>query len=88
MAITKLVVEVCEGCNLMPKDGQGSSSPYMQVNFDGRQARTQIKFKQLNPVWNETFEIALTSPSEMEIESLEMNVYNNKHLKRSKFLGE
>eukprot|EP00250_Pteridium_aquilinum_P000223 c10246_g1_i1 orf=405-932(+) len=87
MGVRKLVVEVVAGRNLMPKDGQGSSSPYVQIDFDGRRQRTQTKAKQLDPVWNETFEFEVLNPAEMADECLEFNMYNDKHLKRSKFLG-
>ncbi|MCO5559958.1 hypothetical protein L7F22_013562 [Adiantum nelumboides] len=87
MGVRKLVVEVLEGRNLMPKDGQGSSSAYVQIDFEGRRQRTQTKAKQLNPVWNEIFEFEVLNPADMSDECLELNVYNDKHLKRSKFLG-
>nr|ABK92938.1 unknown [Populus trichocarpa] len=32
--MTILVVEVHDACDLMPKDGHGSASPYVEVDFD------------------------------------------------------
>ncbi|MCO5578559.1 hypothetical protein L7F22_032402 [Adiantum nelumboides] len=52
----KLVVEVCRAANLMPKDGEGTSSPFVMVDFDGQRQKTTVKSKDLNPVWNEKLE--------------------------------
>lgn len=46
-------MEVLDASDLMPKDGQGSASPYVEVDFGEQRQRTQTKFKDLNPVWNE-----------------------------------
>ena len=45
----KLVVEVVAAHNLMPKDGEGSSSPFVEVEFENQRLRTQVKYKDLNP---------------------------------------
>ncbi|ONK63837.1 uncharacterized protein A4U43_C07F19450 [Asparagus officinalis] len=49
----KLVVEVIAAHNLMPKDGQGSSSPFVEVEFEHQKRRTRSKSKELNPIFNE-----------------------------------
>ncbi|GFQ01163.1 ras GTPase-activating protein 4 [Phtheirospermum japonicum] len=51
--VRKLIVEVIEARDLLPKDGQGSSSPYVVVDFDGQKRRTSTVQRNLNPVWNE-----------------------------------
>ncbi|KAL2556938.1 C2 domain-containing protein [Forsythia ovata] len=49
----KLVVEGVTAHNLMPKDGEGSSSPFVEVEFEKQRQKTQVKYKDINPVWNE-----------------------------------
>ncbi|GLJ18802.1 hypothetical protein SUGI_0335720 [Cryptomeria japonica] len=84
----KLIVEVCNAHNLMPKDGQGTSSPYVIAEFDGQRSRTQTKFKELNPQWDEKLEFLVHDPETMPSELLEINVLNDKKQgKRSNFLG-
>lgn len=89
MTIKKLVVEVINARNLMPKDGQGSSSAYVQVDFDGLRKRTRIIPKDLNPVWEERIEFQLRDPLDMVDELLEVTVINDSKRigRRSNFLG-
>ncbi|ERM93558.1 protein QUIRKY [Amborella trichopoda] len=85
----KLVVEISQARNLMPKDGQGTSSPYVQVDFDGQRRRTKTKFRELNPQWDEKLEFLVNDPESMASETLELNIYNDKKTgKRSTFLGK
>ncbi|OVA11550.1 C2 calcium-dependent membrane targeting [Macleaya cordata] len=85
----KLVIEVCNARNLMPKDGQGTSSAYVLVDFDGQRRRTKTKFRDLNPQWDEKIEFVVHDPASMISETLELNVYNDKKTgKRSTFLGK
>ncbi|KAJ6728981.1 FT-INTERACTING PROTEIN 1 [Salix viminalis] len=48
----KLVVEVVAAHNLMPKDGEGSSSPFVEVEFENQRLKTQVKTIEVN-VFNE-----------------------------------
>ncbi|XP_057948656.1 multiple C2 domain and transmembrane region protein 14 [Malania oleifera] len=86
----KLVVEVCNARNLMPKDGQGTASAYVIVDFDGQRRRTKTKFRDLNPQWDEKFEFLVLDSESMADESLELNVYNDKKTgsRRGTFLGK
>ncbi|KAL4607170.1 hypothetical protein ACB092_09G154800 [Castanea dentata] len=82
----KLVVEVCNAKNLMPKDGQGTASAYAIVDFDGQRRRTKTKFRDLNPEWDEKLEFLVHDKETMESEMLEVNLYNDKKTeKRSVF---
>ncbi|CAN6464973.1 unnamed protein product [Victoria cruziana] len=84
----KLVVEVCNARNLMPKDGQGTSSPYALVDFDGQRRRTKTKPRELNPQWDERLEFLVNDLDSMASDTLELNLYNDKKSgKRSTFLG-
>lgn len=91
-SVRKLVVEVVDARNLLPKDGQGSSSPYVMAEFDGQRKRTTTRFKQLNPVWNEPLEFIVSDPDSMEYEELEIEVLNDKKFgngsgRKNQFLG-
>eukprot|EP00249_Psilotum_nudum_P024004 c29055_g2_i1 orf=610-3447(+) len=83
----KVVVEVCYAHNLMPKDGQGSSSPFVEVDFDSQRQRTKTKTKDLNPTWNEKLVFNVSDPSNMANETVEVNVYNEKKTNQRNFLG-
>lgn len=86
---TKLIVEVCNAKNLMPKDGQGTASAYAIVDFDGQRRRTKTKFRDLNPQWDERLEFLVHDTDSMAAEMLEINLYNDKKTgKRSTFLGK
>lgn len=85
----KLIVEVCNAKNLMPKDGQGTASAYVIVDFDGQRRRTKTKFRDLNPQWDERLEFLVHDAESMPTEILEINLYNDKKTgKRSTFLGK
>ncbi|KAE9602169.1 putative C2 domain, phosphoribosyltransferase [Lupinus albus] len=91
-SVRKVVVEVVDARNLLPKDGQGSSSPYVMAEFDGQRKRTTTRFKDLNPVWNESLEFIVSDPDNMEYEELEIEVFNDKKFgngsgRKNQFLG-
>ncbi|KAL2534708.1 C2 calcium/lipid-binding plant phosphoribosyltransferase family protein [Abeliophyllum distichum] len=89
MASRKLTVEVCNAKNLMPKDGQGTASAYVIVDFDGQRRRTKTIFRDLNPQWEEKLEFLVHDVESMASEMLELIVYNDKkNVKRSTFLGK
>ncbi|KAI4336037.1 hypothetical protein L6164_014613 [Bauhinia variegata] len=90
--IRRLIVEVVDARNLVPKDGQGSSSPYIVAEFDGQRKRTSTRYKELNPVWNEALDFIVSDPENMEFEELEIEVYNDKKFgngsgRKNHFLG-
>ncbi|XP_071677343.1 FT-interacting protein 3-like [Lolium perenne] len=74
----KLVVEVVAAHNLMPKDGQGSSSPYVEVEFDHQKRRTRPRPKDLNPVWNERLLFPLADPDDLPYRAIDVAVYNDR----------
>ncbi|KAG5538411.1 hypothetical protein RHGRI_019104 [Rhododendron griersonianum] len=77
MSNLKLGVEVVSAHNLMPKDGQGSSSSFVELHFDGQKSRTTVKEKDLDPVWNETFYFNISDPNNLSNLTLDAHVYNN-----------
>ncbi|MCL7040883.1 hypothetical protein MKW94_011489 [Papaver nudicaule] len=89
MSNLKLGVEVVGAHNLMPKDGQGTSSPFVELHFEGQKFRTTIKEKDLNPVWNESFYFNISDPANLHNNALEAYVYNNVKVTHSRsFLGK
>ncbi|KAG7555647.1 C2 domain [Arabidopsis suecica] len=93
MATTrKLVVEVVDAKDLTPKDGHGTSSPYVIVDYYGQRRRTRTIVRDLNPVWNETLEFSLAKrPShQLFADVLELDMYHDKNFgqtRRNNFLG-
>ncbi|GFZ06866.1 C2 calcium/lipid-binding plant phosphoribosyltransferase family protein [Actinidia rufa] len=89
MSNLKLGVEVVSAHNLMPKDGQGSSSSFVELHFDHQKFRTTIKEKDLDPVWNETFYFNVSDPNNLSDLALDAYVHNNVKETHSKsFLGK
>lgn len=78
MGKEKLVVEVVAARNLMPKDGQGSSSPYVEVEFEHQRRRTRPKHKNLNPVWNEHLLFDVSDPDDLPYRAIDVSVYNDR----------
>ncbi|XP_044476720.1 FT-interacting protein 7 [Mangifera indica] len=85
----KLGVELVSAHNLLPKDGTGSSSAFVELYFDGQRFRTTIKEKDLNPVWNESFYFNISDASNLHYLTLDVYVYNNIKATNSRsFLGK
>ncbi|XP_073006147.1 multiple C2 domain and transmembrane region protein 16-like [Typha latifolia] len=86
----KLIVEVVEAHNLLPKDGTGTSSPYVRVDLDGQRRKTRTVHRELNPAWNETLEFNVAGSVDMAGEPLEVNVFHDVRVgpsRRNNFLG-
>jgi Plant phosphoribosyltransferase C-terminal/C2 domain len=89
MATYKLGIEVVSAHDLIPKDGHGSASACVELQFDGQKFRTSVKEKDLNPVWNEQFYFSISDPFNLPNMPLEASIYNvNKELHMRSFLGK
>ncbi|KAK3440124.1 hypothetical protein EUGRSUZ_B00432 [Eucalyptus grandis] len=92
-AVRKLLVEVIDARDLLPKDGQGSSSPYVIVEFDNQKRRTSTQYRNLNPAWHEALEFVVSDPENMAYEELDVEVFNDKRYaaggggRKNHFLG-
>ncbi|KAI4348465.1 hypothetical protein L6164_009188 [Bauhinia variegata] len=89
---SKLIVEVVEASNLLPKDEHGTSSPYAVVDFYGQRKKTPTAIRDLNPTWNATlaFDVGHGKPSDIFGHVLELNVFHDKNhgpTRRNGFLG-
>ncbi|XP_008783369.1 FT-interacting protein 3-like [Phoenix dactylifera] len=76
----KVAVEVVDAAELMPKDGQGSANPFVEVELDGQRHRTQTKVKDLNPFWNEKFLFNVSDPSDLYNQTINVSVYHDSRL--------
>ncbi|KAI4342567.1 hypothetical protein MLD38_027181 [Melastoma candidum] len=89
--VRRLVVEVVDARDLLPKDGQGSSSPYVVVEFDNQKKRTSTRHRDLNPTWNESLHFIVSDPSQMDYDELLLEVHNDRRYgpasRKSHFLG-
>ncbi|PIA47121.1 hypothetical protein AQUCO_01400074v1 [Aquilegia coerulea] len=75
--MAKLVVEVLDASDLMPKDRQGSASPFVEVEFNQQRHRTQTKVRDLNPVWNEKLVFNVSNPNELPESTVDVVMYND-----------
>ncbi|XP_014496606.1 FT-interacting protein 1 [Vigna radiata var. radiata] len=82
----KLGVEVVNAHDLVPKDGQGSSSTFVELHFDGQRFRTTTKDKDLSPVWNESFYFTITDPSKLPSLTLDACIFHYNKSNASKIL--
>lgn len=88
--LRKLIVEVVEAKNLLPKDGHGTSSPYVVIDFDGQRRRTQTVHRNLHPEWKEVLEFRVDGSADVAAETLEIDVLHDKRVGpsgRNNFLG-
>ncbi|KAK4776561.1 hypothetical protein SAY86_005249 [Trapa natans] len=88
--VQKLVVEVVEAVDLLPKDGHGTSSPYVVFHYKGQRRRTQTAIRDLNPKWGEMMKFNVGKPSEIFSDVLEVSIYHDKNVgptRRNNFLG-
>ncbi|KAF4367225.1 multiple C2 domain and transmembrane region protein 6 [Cannabis sativa] len=88
--MSMLVVEIHDATDLMPKDGHGSASPFVEVNFNGQRHRTQTKHKDLNPQWNE--KLLFNIDGDLPNKTIDVVVYNDRsnsddNHTRKNFLG-
>ncbi|XP_051121122.1 FT-interacting protein 3-like [Andrographis paniculata] len=84
MSNLKVAVDVVGAYNLIPKDGQGSSNAYVELEFDDQKFRTTVKDKDLNPHWNETFYFNVSDTGNLPNCTLEAHVYSINKITSSK----
>ncbi|CAG9559247.1 unnamed protein product [Danaus chrysippus] len=85
-----LVVTVCRGNDLPPQDSNGYSDPFVKLHLDPdpyhKKHKTSIKWRNLNPVWNEEFHFE-TRPTELSRQNLTLTVWDKDYGKPNDFLG-
>lgn len=86
--MAKLVVEVLDASDLMPKDGHGSASPFVEVEFEEQRHRTSTKHKDLNPYWDEKLIFTIKNPRDLPNKTIDVFVYNDNKQGHKNFLGK
>ncbi|CAH1112426.1 unnamed protein product [Psylliodes chrysocephalus] len=85
-----LVVSVVRCVNLLPMDNNGLSDPFVKLQLkpdpNHKKHKTSIKWKNLNPVFNEEFAFE-TRPTELSTQSLYITVYDKDYGKSNDYLG-
>ncbi|GMH23654.1 hypothetical protein Nepgr_025497 [Nepenthes gracilis] len=82
-----LHVKVLRATNLKKKDLLGASDPYVKLKLtEGRSPskKTTVKHKNLNPVWNEEFNLAVKDP---QSQALEIHVYDWEQVGKPEKMG-
>ncbi|KAM1443283.1 hypothetical protein ACFX2I_039577 [Malus domestica] len=74
----KLVVEVVDAHGLMPKDGEGSASPFVEVDFVNKLSRTKTIPKNLNPIWNHKLFFDIDQTRNFHHQTIEVSVFNER----------
>ncbi|XP_045770330.1 rabphilin-3A [Maniola jurtina] len=85
-----LVVTICRGAELPSQDSNGYSDPFVKLYLDPdpyhKKHKTSIKWRNLNPVWNEEF-LFETRPTELSRQNLTVTVWDKDYGKPNDFLG-
>ncbi|XP_040992419.1 FT-interacting protein 1-like [Juglans microcarpa x Juglans regia] len=85
----KLVVVVVDAHDLIPKDGEGSASSFVEVDFENQSSRTKTIPKNLNPIWNQILLFDFDETKNYHYQAIEISVYNErKPISGRNFLGQ
>lgn len=79
-----LRVKVLKGRNLAPKDKSGTSDPFLVLTLGDAKQATSVVSKTLNPEWNQTFELPVTTADNDLLEA----VCWDKDRFRNDYMGE
>ncbi|XP_064168736.1 multiple C2 and transmembrane domain-containing protein 2 isoform X1 [Anguilla rostrata] len=78
-----LTITLKEGKNLVIRDRNGTSDPYVKFKLDGKMFyKSKVVYKNLNPTWNESFSCAVKDLDQ----SLHLRVYD-RDLTTDDFMG-
>jgi Ca2+-dependent lipid-binding protein len=71
-------VTVIEATDLVAKDANGKSDPFLVLKIDGKvQGKTKVKPKTLSPVWNEVLGASLTKAKKIELTVYDKDLLTN-----------
>uniref|UniRef100_A0A671Y793 Extended synaptotagmin 1 n=1 Tax=Sparus aurata TaxID=8175 RepID=A0A671Y793_SPAAU len=85
-----LRIHLMEGQNLVPKDNlmggmvKGKSDPYVKINIGGETFTSQVIRSNLNPTWNEMYEVILT---QLPGQELHVEVFDKDMDMKDDFMG-
>lgn len=80
-----LEITIHEASHLLGKQRNGTSSPFVTVNTVHERCETRIIEDSVNPVWNESFKLAVNAPWS---EQIVIRVWNWQEIGADNFLGE
>jgi len=80
-----ITLRILEGRNLKAMDSNGLSDPYIIVRVGKTEFVTKIKYRTLNPVWNETFELQLPAKEYVDVR---LTVMDNDLVGADDLIGE
>lgn len=75
--MARVVVEVVDASDLTPNHGQGSASPFVEVDLDDQKQRTQTKPKDVNPYWNEKLAFNINDLRDLPNKTIDVTVFND-----------
>ncbi|KAM8917460.1 uncharacterized protein AB9W97_001955 isoform 1-T1 [Spinachia spinachia] len=85
-----LRIHLLAGTNLVPKDNlmggmvKGKSDPYVKINIGGETFVSRVVKSNLNPVWNEMYEVILT---QLPGQDLQIEVFDKDMDMKDDFMG-
>lgn len=87
-----LEVRIVKACNLVPKDANGSSDPYVKIIITPGSKKyfleSKVRSKTLNPVWKETFYFEGFPLTKLANKSLVLQVLDFDRLSKDDPIGE
>lgn len=76
--MARVVVEVVDASDLAPSHGQGSASPFVEVDLDDQKQRTQTKPEDLSPYWNEKLVFNINDLRDLPNKTIDVTVFNDR----------
>ena len=80
-------MQLDRAAGLKAMDSNGKSDPYVKLSLCGKQHKSKVVSKTLNPRWDESF-IFEGTLRELTAEPMQMKVYDHDYIGRNDFLGE
>jgi hypothetical protein len=86
--LSTLSVKIVEAHNLTAKDIYGSSDPYVTIRVGNEEMRTTTIWKQLNPVWEESFTFVIGPEIKLEESLIVFKVFDQNRIMKGSFIGQ
>ncbi|XP_062590633.1 dysferlin-like [Saccostrea cucullata] len=83
-----LQVVVIKATNVPNAEKFGESDPYVAIEFQGIKKKTEVKKSNLNPVWNETFDLDLSGRPLTASDELQVSVMDWERVGRNRLLAQ
>ncbi|XP_056005333.1 myoferlin-like isoform X9 [Ostrea edulis] len=83
-----LQVVVIKATNVPNAEKFGESDPYVSIEFQGIKKKTEVIKSNLNPVWNETFDIDLLGKAVTASDELQVKIMDWERVGRNRLLAQ